>query len=349
MKKTSLKDIASQLGVSPTLVSFVLNGQGDKKGINPETQKKVRTLAKKLNFKPNELARSLRLGNSKTIGLIITDISNDFYSTLAKSIEEKASAHGYNVIFMNSEEDPEKEAKLIELLLDRSVDGLIISTTSVGREEMRQLRNSNIPFVLMDRYVPGVKTNYVIVDNYKGAYEMTEHLLALGLNRIALLYVTPSHLTTMKHRISGYKDALRSKGMSANNKLIREIPHDSISERMEIELKQLILEENIQSIFFLNNKLAKAGLELINKYKLRIPQDLSIASFDDIDLFRFSNPTITSVIQPKEEIGMQAFEILLEQIQNKDSDSKKKQVVLPVKLVVRESCGSLFKRTFDEI
>ncbi len=349
MKKTSLKDIAEQLGVSKTLVSLVLNNRGNEKGISAATQKKVKDLAKKLNYNPNQMARSLRLGSSKTIGLIVADISNVFYSTIAKNIEEEAAKQGYNVMFMSSLEDPEKEAKMIRLLLDRGVDGLIISTSFKGRDEIHQLRDGNVPFVLIDRYIPGVKTNNVLVDNYQGAFDMTEHLLSLDLKRIALLTISPSHLSTMKQRISGYKDALRENGIPVNNKLIREIPHDSICESMERTLQELIIKKNVQSIFFLNNNLTKAGLELIHKFNLRIPQDISIASFDDIDMFRFSYPTITSVIQPKEEIGRYAFNVLLNRIKNIGNSIEKQQIVLPVKLVIRNSCGSFLKKVMNDL
>ncbi len=347
MKKTSLKDIANHLGVSTTLVSMVLNNRGDERGISAKTQKKVKELAEKLNYKPNQVARSLRLGNSKTIGLIISDISNVFYSVIAKSIEDKASKNGYNIIFMSSEENHENEAEMIRILLDRGVDGLIISTSVKDRSEIRQLRDNDIPFVLIDRYIPGVKTNYVLANNYQGAMDMTEHLLSLGHTKIALLNVTPSHLTTMKHRISGYKDALRKQGHSVNSKLIREIPHGDILRSMEVALKDLILNEKVNSIFFLNNKLTIAGLELLKKINFRIPQDISIASFDDIELFKFSCPTITSVIQPKEEIGALAFDVLLNQIKNPGAE--KQQLVLPVKLVIRESCGNSMINSFRNI
>ncbi len=348
MKKTSLRDIAEQLGVSKTLVSLVLNNRGNEKGISAATQKKVKDLAKKLNYNPNQMARSLRLGSSKTIGLIVADISNIFYSTIAKNIEEEAAKQGYNVMFMSSLEDPEKESKMIRLLLDRGVDGLIISTSFKGRDEIHQLRDGNIPFVLIDRYIPGVKTNNVLVNNYQGAFDMTEHLLSLDLKRIALLTISPSHLSTMKQRISGYKDALRQHGVKVNNKLIREIPHDSICQSMETTLKELIIQKNVQSIFFLNNNLTKAGLELVHKLNLRIPQDISIASFDDIDMFRFSYPTITSIIQPKEEIGRYAFDVLLNRIKNKGNSIEKQQIILPVKLVIRNSCGSFLKKVMSD-
>jgi len=344
MKKTSLKDIANELGVSIALVSLVLNGQGDDKGISAKTQQKVKALAKKLNYKPNQVARSLRMGNSKTIGLIIADISNVFYSAIAKSIEDKAFENGYNIMFMSSEENPDNEAEMIRILLDRGVDGLILSTSFKERKEIRQLRDAKVPFVLIDRYIPGVKTNYVLVDNYQGSFDMTKHLLSMGNNKIAVLNVTPSHLTTMKQRIAGYKDALRMHGLSVNNKLIKEISHDDIDYCMEKALKTLLLEEKVHSIFFLNNKLTIAGLELLKKINIRIPQDVSIASFDDIELFRFSYPSITSVIQPKEEIGKLAFEVLLKQIN--DPELEKQQIVLPAKLVIRESCGSAMQRAF---
>lgn len=343
---TSLKDIAGQLGVSIALVSMVLNNQGDEKGISAETQKKVRDLAKKLNYRPNHVARSLRLGNSKTIGLIIADISNVFYSVIAKSIEEKASQNGYSIMFMSSGEDPEKEEEILRVLMNKGVDGLILSTSFSDRNQLRKLRDNNIPFVLIDRYLPGVKTNYVVSANYQGAFDMTEHLLSLGHEKIALLHVTPPHLTTMKHRILGYQEALRKNGYQGKSKLIKEIPYDNIKKNMETALKELILVEKIDSVFFLNNKLTIAGMEVLKRLNIRIPYDISIVSFDDIDLFKFSSPTITSVTQPKEEIGKIAFEVLLNQINNREAD--KQQIVLPVKLNIRESCGSTMKKLFAE-
>ena len=329
------------------LVSMVLNNRGNEKGISPKTQKKVWDLAKKLNYRPNQVARSLRLGNSKTIGLVIADISNVFYSVIAKSIEEKASLNGYSIIFMSSGENPKKEEEILRVLMNKGVDGLILSTSFSDKNQMLQLRASNIPFVLIDRYVPSVKTNYVVSGNYQGAFDMTEHLLSLGRTRIALLYVTPLHLTTMKHRISGYQDALRKNGHQVKSKLTREIPYDNIKENMEKVLKELILVEKIDSVFFLNNKLTLAGLDVLKRLNIRIPYDISVVSFDDIDLFRFSYPTITSVSQPKEEIGKVAFEVLLNQINNREA--KIQQIVLPVKLNIRESCGSSMKKLFTGI
>ncbi len=347
MKRTSLKDIARHLGVSTALVSLVINHRGDEKGISPETQKKVWDLVKKLNYKPHHVARSLRLGNSKIIGLIIADISNVFYSAIAKSIEDKASEKGYSIIFMSSEENPKKEEEMIRLLIDRGVDGLILSTSFSERDQIRKLRNTKIPFVLIDRYVPGVKTNYVLAGNYQGAFDMTEHLLSAGYTKIALLYVTPSHLTTMKNRVSGYQDALRKNGCAVKNRWIKGIPHSDIKKNMEPVLKDLIYKEKVQSVFFLNNKLTIAGLEILKRLKLRIPYDISFVTFDDIDLFKFSYPTITSVSQPKEEIGKRAFEILLNQI--RDPQAKKQQITLPVKINIRESCGSFMKHLYQDL
>lgn len=346
MKRISLKDIAKQLGVSAALVSMVINHRGDEKGISADTQKKVWDLVKKLNYKPNQVARSLRLGNSKIIGLIIADISNVFYSSIAKSIEDEAARKGYSIMFMSSEEDPKNEEEMTKILIDRGVDGLILSTSFSDRGQIRKLRDSNIPFVLIDRYVPGVKTNYVLAGNYQGAFDMTEHLLSLGYTKIALLTVTPSHLSTMKHRILGYQDALRKNGHTVKNKLIREVANNDIKKNMTAILKDLILTEKVQSVFFLNNKLTIAGLESLKRLRIRIPYDISIASFDDIELFKFSSPSITSVSQPKESIGKLAFEILFNQIN--DSGIEKQQVTLPVTLNIRESCGSIMKSLFDK-
>ncbi len=344
MKKVSLQDIAAELGVSKTLVSLVLNGKGNEKGISRDTQKKVIKLAGKLNYNPNQMARSLRLGSSKTIGLIVADISNAFFSHIARSIECEAGKRGYNVMFMSSEEDADKERKMIQILQDRRVDGLILATSFGNRDEIQKLRDEQMPFVLIDRFIPGVKTNYVIVDNHKGACALTQHLIEINYNRIALFKISPSHLLPIKQRTEGYKEALRKHGIPVRNNLIREIAFQNVREEIEKNLKDLILNHGIQAVFFLNNNLTVAGLEVLNKFNLRIPQDIALASFDDIDLFKYAYPPITAISQPHEDIGIHAVRILLNDIKTKTKGFKK-QLVLPVELIVRRSCGAFLKQT----
>lgn len=338
MKKTSLNDIAKSLNVSKALVSFVLNDQGDEKGISSETQKKVLKKAKELNYKPNHIARGLRLGKSQTIGLIVADISNKFYAKIAKQIEVVASENNYNLFFCNSDENQEKEVELIDMLKERRVDGIIISTTQKNTAVFTQLKKEKYPFVLIDRNLPKLSANFVGVDNYTGAFQATEHLIRNGYQKIGLLKISPSYLSTIREREQGYRDALKKNGMRVNNKLIKTINFSDIRLTVRAALRELIQPPfSIDALFSVNNNITVACMEYLNEMNLRIPQDMAIVSFDDIDLFRFSYPTITAVAQPVDEIGEVAVNILLDEING--ISQEKKQVALPVKLIERRSCG----------
>ncbi|MCF8366895.1 MAG: LacI family transcriptional regulator [Bacteroidales bacterium] len=339
MKKTSITDIAQSLNVSKTLVSLVLNGHGNTKGINQETQKKVRNKARELNYKPNMFARGLRLGVSKTIGVIVADISNKFYSKIAKSIEDIAGQHGYNIIFCSSDENPNKEIDLIKTLRERQVDGLIISTSQNNTDTFKLLKNEHFPFVLIDRYIPRINLHYVGVDNKKGAFEATEHLINNGFRKIGFLGILPAHLRTIKDREEGYRAALSKHGIRISSKFIRNIKFDfALDDVHELLIELLHPPNSLNAIFCSNNRIAVACLECLNDMNVRIPQDVGLLSFDDIDLFKFSFPTITSIAQPVEEIGEIAFNIMLEAITNGDN-GKWNQIILPVKLMKRKSSG----------
>jgi len=342
MKKTSLSDIAKSLNVSSALVSIVLNDRGKEKGISPVTQQKVIEKARELNYKPNMLARGLRLGSSKTIGLIVADISNAFYSKIAKKIENVAGIHGYNLIFCSSDEDPQKEIRLIEMLRERQVDGIIVSTSQQESTEFKHLKKENFPFVLIDRQLSRVSSHYVGVDNFDGGFKATEHLINNGYKKIGLLRISPSYLKTINDREAGYKAALKKHGIRFNSKLIREINCKNIGHDVRQVMSDLLQPpQSINAIFSSNNNVAVACMEYLNEMNIRIPQDVALISFDDIDLFRFSYPAITSIAQPVEDIGEWAFNILLEDI-TKASNGNWKQVVLPVELIQRRSCGAFF-------
>ncbi len=348
MKKVSLNDIAKSLSVSKALVSFVLNGQGEEKGISSKTQERVRAKAKDLNYKPNFIARGLRLGKSHTIGLIVADISNKFYAKIAKRIEEVAAENNYHLIICSSDEDPVKELGLIEMLRERQVDGLIISTTQQDTSIFKQLKKETFPFVLIDRNLPHLQTNYVGVENIEGAYLATQKLLNNGYQKIALLKISPFYLSTIKEREVGYRAALKDNQIKVNNKLICEIDFNDIEGHLRKVLNELIQPAiGIHAIFSLNNHITIACLEYLNELNIRVPQDLAIISFDDIELFRLSFPTITAIAQPIEEIGGQAVKILFETM-NGELKQKTKNISLPVKLIERRSCGSFLYNESNE-
>lgn len=340
MKKVSLADVAKSLGVSKTLVSLVLNDRGDEKGINKDTQQRVRDKVKELNYKPNQFARGLRVGKSNTIGLVVADISNSFYAKMCRSIEDHCNANGYNLIICSSDENSEKESKLIQMLIDRQVDGLIISTTQKNNTDINQLRKDNFPFVLIDRNIPKIDTNYVIVDNFLGSKNVVNHLIKIGNKRIGHLTISPSHLSSLKDRTAGYKEALKENKIRVDTSLIREISFEKIKEDVRRELKELLSPpQSINSLFVANNNIAVACLECLKEMNIRIPQDVALVSFDDIDAFKLCYPPVTAVSQPIIEMGKEAVRILIDNIKSEE-EIPVQQILLPTQLEIRRSCGN---------
>ena len=337
-KKTSLADIAKALGVSKTLVSMVLNGKGSENGINEDTQKRVWAKANELNYKPNMMARSLRMGRSNTIGLIVADISNNFYAKMCRAVEDAASQRDFYVLFGSSDEKAEKERNLIQMLRDRQVDGLIISTTLENNRDIQELIDEKFPTVLVDRFIPTVEAPFVTADNYQGAVAAVEHLIQAGIRRIGQLTISPSHLTSITERTRGYREALEKNGIPFDSKLVREIPYNNIREGVRKHLPELLKgPDPVQGIFVLNNNLAMAALDCINELGLNIPNDIALISFDDIETFKFIQPRISAVAQPVEEMGRVAVDILLDKILNGEEATLEDKVYLPTELIARAS------------
>ena len=177
MKRVSLKDIAKRVGVSTALVSYVMNGKGKGNRVSDELAKKIKQVAEELNYQPNEIARSLRNGSTKTIGLIVADIANPFFGQLARYIENEAIKFGYTVIIGSSDEEVEKSELLINTFINRQVDGFIIAPAEGTVEQINTILKKNIPLILLDRYFPEIDTNYVILNNYQSTYDATLHIL----------------------------------------------------------------------------------------------------------------------------------------------------------------------------
>lgn len=338
MKKTSLADIAKALGVSKTLVSLVLNGRGDRHGISPQTQEKVLDKAKELNYTPNPIARGLRTGKSNTIGLIVTDISNIFVAKMARSIEDKVREHGYNLIICSSDEDKTRENALIQQLRGWQVDGLIVMSAQDDKKVFDEIKNST-PLVLIDRHIAKLESNYVGVDNYESSFQAIEHLIELGYKRIGLFTITPTHISPIADRERGYKDALREHNIRAFQKYTQSIPFNDITNAVAASLKELLeMPKPIDALFVVNNSIALACLRYIKQHQIEVPKQLALLSFDDIEAFRFSTPTITAVAQPIKNIGEEAVKLLFKQISTKSDETfKPKQIVLPGELIIRDS------------
>ncbi len=338
MKKLYLKDIAQNLGLSKTTVSLVLNNKGDENKISANTQKKVFDFAKMHNYKPNQLARGLSRGKTETIGLIIPNISDTFYAKIASHIEKKAKEFGYTVVFSSSNENAIDEEKLIQAMLNRQVDGLIIASTQQNQKDIELLKQMNFPFVLIDRHYPEIETNCVIVDNYDGVKKATQHLLHLGRRKIGFISLK-SELEALKQRLNGYKDALLEKEITSN--FVKELSSNNYKIEMKEAIGELIRFPNsVDSIVFSTHYLTALGLRELKNYGIKVPHEVAIVSFDELSAFDLVDPPITSLIQPVNKIGDFAVEILLDTIENRNSSVHKKKV-LKTKFVIRRSCGSI--------
>ena len=338
MKKTSLNDIAQRLGVSKTLVSLVLNGKAREHRISEEVCKKVIDLAKELNYKPNQIAKGLRTGKTNTIGLIIADIANPFFGKLGREIEREAAMYGYRIIFCSSDESAENSETQIEMLQQGLVDGFIISPPAGSQSQIQSLEKSKTPYVLVDRYFPEIKSNFVVVDNFKASYEATLYLLNKGFKRIACVTIS-ARLVNMLDRVEGYKKALNDAGVENPDKLLRILPFSHEKDDVFDAVKQLVLDENEapDAILFTTSKVGIMGLECIHSLGLKIPENVAVVSFDDPDAYRISQPPVSAIAQPLKELGTQSVKVLLDIINNRENRPPRKEITLKTNFIARKS------------
>ena len=337
-KKVSLADIAKSLGVSKTLVSLVVNGKGDAHGINPDTQERVREKIRELNYEPNALARGFRMGKTHTIGLIVSDISNRFFSRIARNIEDHAWNHGYNVVICSTDENIEKEKKQIQLLRDRKIDGLIISTSQEDAAYFNKLADAGLPHVLIDRVFSDMKSPNVSVDNFGGARMAARHLLSQGVKKIALIAISPVHISTIDERIRGFESVLNEAGITIPPEWNIQAPFEEIEEVIKDNLQKFYQRgEMPEAIFTLNNNLTSTTLKYLRKLSIRIPEEIALIGFDDVLYFGFTRPSISAIEQPVDRISEAAFELLLKQIDKKSIKPHERSVFLPVDIIIRES------------
>lgn len=338
IKKTLLEDIAKELNVSKTLVSMVINGKGDAYGISKKTQEKVLSKAGEMEYTPNVFARALRTGKSHLIGLLVADISNPFYSHIAKHVERELASKGYNLMICSTGENIEREEKLISLFAEQHIiDGLIIASTSTSGEFFKKERLRNFPIVFIDRYLPDIESNYVVANNYQGSFELTDLLIHKGCKNILALNITPSHISSLTERVKGYKDALKKYDIPFKEENLMEISFNNIQNDVrEKLLKRLKSGNKIDAIYTLNNNIATACLNVFNEIGFDAKKEgVYFASFDDISLFDFVKPNVISVSQPVEQIGIEAANLALQLIENKGTELAIQKIVLPTSIISR--------------
>ncbi|MDH6306553.1 LacI family transcriptional regulator [Parabacteroides sp. PF5-5] len=314
-KRVSIKSIAESLGVSTATVSLVLSGKAAEGRVGKEISEKIRETAKSMNYLPNGLARSLRIGRSQTIGLIVADISNPFFGTLSLYIQEEAEKFGYTVIIANTNESSTKMGEMIDILKSRQVDGYIIVPTEDGDSYITQLVESNKPLVLVDRYFPNIQTNNVIIDNYRASYDATRSLLNNGCKHICL-FMYKSKLQHMIERKKGYHDALAEVNRF-DEEFLFEINYANIAEDIASSVKKIVsMKKTIDGIFFTTNSISIIGIKELLNHGIEIQKQIQIVCFDKSDAFDFMNITIPYVRQPVAKMGRTSVDLLIDQITN---------------------------------
>lgn len=337
----SISDIARKAGVSVSTVSFVMNDKAVKMRISREVIEKVENVAREMGYRPNQLARGLRTGKTRTIGLIVENISNAFFATLAKTIEDEAKKYDYKVVYCSTDNDEEKARELINMLSQRQVDGYIITPTPQLAEEIRKLQGENKPVVLIDRYFPEhEEIPAVLVDNYEGVAKGTEYLISKGYSKIALVTIE-NEMAHMKDRIQAYYDVLGRHGIAVDETLVNTVPYHAGREKSLEQIRNLLkgAGTSINAVFFLTNYLGVLGIEAIKSMQIRIPEQLAVLCFDDNDIFRLYTPTISVIRQPIEAIGQQAMCTLIERLKHTGGEAFPitEPVQLVSELIARES------------
>jgi LacI family transcriptional regulator len=313
--KVSLKDIAKKVGVSIPLVSYVLGGKEKQNRVSEKTAQRIREVAKELNYRPNLNARSLKTNKTRTIGVILADISNPFFSSLARIIEDEAFNLDYTVIFGSSDENVEKFNRVLDLLLTRQVDGLIIAPPEGSKQTILQLKNLNIPFVLIDRYFKGVNYNYVVADNTNASLLATNYLLGKGHKSIATIGYK-SELAHYRDRYEGYFEALKKADIMTNTKLVNRIDHLFLKRDMKTVINELVNEGTVKAIYFQTNTLAEEGLRQLIGFGREILHEIDIVVFDQNSAYQFLENFVPYIEQPIKKIGKKALTLLLDNIEN---------------------------------
>ena len=326
MKPASIKDIANRANVSITTVSFILNGKAEQMRISLPVTEKVQAIIKELGFTPNQVARSLRTGNTKTIGLIVEDISNPFFASIARKIEDKAYKKGYKISYSSTENDPVKAKELIEMFKSRQVDAYIIAPVPGIEDDIRQLLADRIPVVIFDRNLQDLEVNFVVVDNFNGTYMATQHLIESGKKNIAFVTVD-LHVDQMDNRFYGYEKALQDHNIPFKKALYTAVNFDSSDDNTSAQLLMLFNENpDIDAVLFSTNYLAIRGLGVLKQLNKTINKSISVVAYDDHDVFKLHSPPISVVDQPIEEIAEQIIDILLLELASGRKGVKNKEV-----------------------
>ena len=328
----SIKEVADAAGVSTATVSRVL---ADKPHVRPEIRERVLAAVETLNYRPNRVARSLRVQQSNTIGLIVADIQNPFFTSVSRAVEDTAYKRGLSVFLCNTDENSDKEAMYLNLMLDENVAGVILAPTRQTADAFAEMVNLDIPIVVIDRRVRGGEVDSVLIDNVEAAYKIVEHLIADGRRRIGALFGVGS--TTGRERREGYIRALQDHGLKPSPDLASFVSAKE-EEGYKAVMRLLSLPEPPDAIFTSNALLSAGAFRAIRESKLAIPDQIAFASFDETTWTSLVEPGITVIEQPTYEIGQTAAELLFKRLEEPSRPTR--EIILKGKLIIRQSCAN---------
>lgn len=337
MKKSgqvTIKDIAKELNISCSTVSRALK---DFPGISPATKKAVTELADKLNYRPNAIALSLRNQKTNVIGVVIPETVHFFFSTVISGIEDEAMKDGYNVMICQSNENYEREADCIDALMSARVDGLLVSISRETEDlaHLKKVVDEGTPMVFFDRLVEGMNAPSVIIDDYQGAYDATEHLIQQNSKNIIHL-AGPDNLIISRKRTEGYLSALEDHQIPVRQDNIIECRNGTLEEAEQALTRVLQSGRAVDGVFANNDMAALGALKAVQKAGLKSPEDITIIGFSNWNFSSLTQPALSSVAQPGYEIGREAARLILQEI-NSNEKASKHVSILDTELVIRES------------
>ncbi len=336
--QVTIKDIARELGISPSTVSRALKDHPD---ISPKTKKAVNDLAEKLNYEPNTIALSLRKSKTYTIGIIIPEIVHFFFSTVISGIEDIAYKKGYNVIISQSNESFEREVSDTKAMIAHRVDGLLVSVSKETSDftHFKEVQDRGVPIVFFDRICEDINTSRVVIDDFEAAFKAVEHLIATGKKNIAHLY-GDLNLVICKKRLEGYKAALEKYNLPFNEDLMAYAGVLELEASKKIMRSLLLGDSKPDAVFAHNDVVAFGAMMEIKDQKIKIPEEISVIGFSDWQFSSFVEPGLSTISQSGFEMGQEAARLFIEEIETQEENYKPTTRVIPTKLVIRESTVS---------
>ncbi|MEJ6950438.1 LacI family DNA-binding transcriptional regulator [Natronospora cellulosivora (SeqCode)] len=325
----TIRDVAEKAGVSIATVSRVLNKQS---AVKPSTKVKVEKAIKDLNYQPNYLGRNLRRAETKLILVVLQNISNPFYAKVVKGIEDIGHKNNYNIMICNTDSDPTRERSYLELLLNKLVDGVILMAPEIEAEELDQI-SKNFPLVQCCEYKEGTQAPHISIDNLAAGYTAISHLIKLGHNRIGMISASNRLLSAIQ-REKGYKKALLDAGIEFDTDLIKYGSY-GFNGGLRAAKELLNMDKSPTAIFTISDITAIGAIKAIKEKGLKVPDDIAVIGFDNTSIASMYDPQLTTIAQPRYDLGRISMEILLDIINNEDVSSK--EVYLEHELVIRKS------------